>query len=353
MNHLLTIFLFLVAILGQAQESSTLIWNLHCLNRSAIFPEVDTYIGTPSPVVTDKKVSISGDPHNFESFSMYFWPDTLSPDSPYVYRDCLRNPEGDTYDLKKINALARRTRLLSQAYHLTRNQIYANQWLTDIQAWFIDKQTRMNPNFDYAQFVKNLNNNRGNYFGIIEAYVFVDIIESIRLMRSYGQLDRSTDRKLQKWFRQFARWLRTSPLGIKQSQAPNNLSVAYDVMSCAIDLYIGDTPHFNILVQQFADRRLYAQIQSDGSQPQEMRRALPLTYAIYNLQHVTDFCVMLYHIGIDYYHQHQARIDAAIKYIQQQLADTTRLNAAEQTDHHSLTVKTRMIQAQLQSISTK
>ena len=316
-----------------------LIWNIDTLHSSTIagisrkdiLRQANEYLRSPMLPVTIKKQSFSGNLHNYESLSTYFWPNPQNPKASYVSRDGEKNPERLDYDGDKINVLARRAKVLSLAYYLTGNAQYAKQWQEDINQWFVQKSTKMAPNMNYAQIIRNRNNNQGTYYGIIDAYVFIDVIESIYLMRYCHAIKRSTDRKIQKWFRQFTVWLETSAQGKQMAAAPNNLSLAYDVMLCAFKLYYNDNLSLSSICDVFTRRRLESQILPDGSQPEELKRATPIAYCIYNLEHVIDFCLILKSMGVDYYKQHTVRIDAAYNFIQRNLAEG-RLNTSEQNN---------------------
>ena len=348
-NEVLCVCLFAVFVTVQASATidKPLIWNIDTLHsstiagfsRNDILRQANECLRSPMLPVTIKKQSFSGNLHNYESLSTYFWPNPQNPKASYVSRDGEKNPERLDYDGDKINVLARRAKILSLAYYMTGNAQYAWQWQEDLNLWFVRKFTKMAPNMNYAQIIRNRNNNQGMYYGIIDAYVFIDVIESIYLMRHCHAIKQSTDRKIQKWFKKFTLWLEMSNHGKQMDSAPNNLSLAYDVMLCAFKLYYDENLPLNSICDMFTRRRLERQVLPDGSQPEELKRATPITYCIYNLEHVIDFSLMLKSMGVDYYKQHAARIDAAYNFIQQNLTLRNRLNTSEQNNLKYLTNK--------------
>ena len=339
--HITLLFLLsFVPIISGAKALSPILWNIAKLQSltpdSADYKEIvrkaDSFLGKPSIVVTNKVSSLSSDIHNYESLSTYFWEDESNPEGPYIYKDGEKNPERLDYDGAKINDFSYRTKYLAQAYFLTGDNRYSAQWLADVHAWFIDKSTFMNPNFEYAQVVKNTQDNHGNYYGIIDAYVLIDVVESVLLMKELKACNKKTYRKIKYWFEDFSTWMRESGNGIKQSQASNNLSVAYDVMMCEFYYYIGDKKRYEQIVGQFLSDRLEKQFLPDGTQPHELKRAKPISYSIYNLELVLDFCTMQWHSGVDYYSQNRQLIDAAMDYVANAVLQVDNLNNAEKPD---------------------
>ena len=276
-------------------------WTMCCLDTlTATSPEYrnivrqgEQCIHSSLPLITDKIDTFSGNRHNYESLSTYFWPSsTDTPTAPWVYRDGQKNPIRLKYDGDKINKFASRMLSLAKAYYLTNDSRFLHSWTEGIKAWCVETRTKMNPNFKYAQIVVNHNNNQGNYYGIIDGYVLIDVIESIRIMQYEEKVPPQLDKKLRKWFGQLSDWLMTSPLGIQQDHAPNNLSLAYDVMLYAFLTYTQQTEKAVTLVNNLPSRRIANQFKEDGSQPQELKRATPIAYSLYNLEHLLDFCLI-------------------------------------------------------------
>ena len=165
----------------------------------------DKHLDAPNVVVTDKPDDISLDPHNYASLSIYFWPDPKNPKGKYIIKDGQKNPEYKKYDGGKIEDLMLRLKHLSLAYYFTEDEKYRDAYLSQLNAWFIDKRTYMYPSFDYSQFAPGHNNGKGMAGGLIDAYWFNDIIESIRLVDSVEPIDKKTMKKLKRWLRMLMR----------------------------------------------------------------------------------------------------------------------------------------------------
>lgn len=248
-------------------------------------------IAAPPTAVTQKTRSISGDPHNFESLSIYWWPDTANPSGPYICKDGFFNPEYKLYDLPRLLKLKDNLTATAQAYFVSRDRAFYDYFCLQLDTWFIDSSTRMNPNFEYGQFIPGLRDNRGNPAGIIDAYAFIDIIESIRLTDAAKSIGRRRMKALRRWFEDFGRWMQQSEIGRGERRTTNNHGIAYDVTLYAIALFTGDSAT-QADVEASVGTRVASQIAADGAMPAELRRTRAFHYSIYNLTHIIDFLMM-------------------------------------------------------------
>lgn len=81
---------------------------------------------TPVSVMMKEHVPASGDKHDYESLSRYFWPNPNTPDGlPYVSRDGVSNPELEEYDRNKLSKMAETVSTLALAYYLSGEEKYA------------------------------------------------------------------------------------------------------------------------------------------------------------------------------------------------------------------------------------
>lgn len=297
--------------------AQNLLWDVSAIDAKGVVQSADKFCEMTPVAVTDKAVSRSGNKHNFEALSIYLWPDPDNPDGPYITRDGQPNPEYKEYDLPRLEELVKRTGALSRAYYVTGDKKYYTAFCNQIDTWFLSRNTRMTPNFEYNQFIPGRNNGRGCSAGLIDAYHFVNILEAVRLVDSKKSLGRSRTRKLKRWFRDFAGWMVTSDLGQQESRATNNHGSTYDITLYVLSQYVGDEATCDDILANFAERRINKQIEPDGSQPEELKRTKAYNYSVYNLQHMVDFCVILRNLGIDYINGEGARIKKAIDYLEQ------------------------------------
>lgn len=320
-------FLLFLAILP-SQSNAQILWNTHNLEllrdsdqykvmKEWIIRKAQNYIDKqPISVVTQDK-KFAPDPHFYSSIAIYWWPDSTNPSAPYIRKDGQRNPEADQYDGKKIADLRERLKWLSVAYWLTNDNSFKEAYIKQITTWFIDPETMMLPNFEYAQVRPGHNQNKGSVSGLIEAYDFIYIIESIRLMQAKQALSQELIDQTKEWFRQFAQWMTQSQLGQKEQNTKNNHSIAYDVNLLNISLFTQQDSLAKHISDNFAQKRLITQIKDDGTQPEELTRNNAMNYSIYNLNHIIDFCIIQEYLGNNFYMNNQQLIDQAFKWLWQ------------------------------------
>lgn len=229
------------------------------------------------------------DKKDYMSLSIYFWPNPDTKDGlPYVGKDGITNPQSKLYDLKGLNSTINNIKALAIACHLTENKKYANRAVTVLCAWFLDKDTGMNPNFDYAQIVPGKNNNKGNVYGVIEAYILNDVIQSVELLYDDNMMSSDDYRTIKSWFMQFLNWCLTSDHGKRAFDLKNNIGTAYEVTVARTALFVGRKDVAENIFKQFENKRIDNKILSDGRQPEELTRTNSFGYSIANLNYLLD-----------------------------------------------------------------
>ena len=253
----------------------------------------------PVSVMMKEKTPASGDKHDYMSLSRYFWPDPTKPDGlPYISRDGVSNPELERYDRTRLSTMANNVTTLSLAWYFSGNEQYAKKAVENLKVWFLNKDTRMNPNLNYAQVVPGKFDNRGRCYGVIDAYSFVEMIEAVQLLEQSSAFSKKDQKALRAWFTKFLNWILTSKQGIEEGEQRNNHSIAHDVQVIAYACYVGNQKVAEQYVREFPEKRIFQQIQPDGRQPQELRRTLAFGYSQYNLSHMIDVFMMAQHMGI-------------------------------------------------------
>lgn len=298
--------------------SQNLLWDVTDIKADCI--EKARVICSQRPVaVTDKQTSRSGDRHNFEALSIYYWPNPDNPDGPYIVRDGEYNPEYKLYDLPRLNTLKHNAINLSKAYYLTNDDKFYEAFVRQIDTWFIDKATRMNPDFEYNQFIPGRNKGKGCPAGLIDAYNFIHVLESVQLVESRKPIGKKRMKALRKWVSSFSAWMVESEIGKGESRATNNHGVAYDVTLFYLSHFTGNQKVCQQIGKEFAEKRINPQIQADGTQPLELKRTKAFSYSVFNLEHLVDFCMMQHRLGHDFLNNEGLRIKAAITYLKQYL----------------------------------
>lgn len=253
----------------------------------------------PLSVMMKEKTPASGDKHDYMSQARYYWADPAKPDGlPYINRDGVSNPELRKLDRNRLGDTAERITTLSLAWYFTGEEQYAQKATELIRVWFFNKDTKMNPNLEYAQMIPGLFNNKGRSYGLIDAYSFVDMLDAVALLEQSKAFTDRDDKQLKDWFKKLTKWMITSEQGREEASGANNHSVAYDAQIIAFSLYIGDKRTAQDIINAVPEKRMYPQIDPDGSQPHELRRTLGFHYSQYNLTHFIDIMQMAKKLGI-------------------------------------------------------
>jgi hypothetical protein len=263
------------------QADSTLIANK---SVEALIKRADSYLNDSKvySVVLKRQVSPAGSKHDYMSLAPYWFPDTSKENGlPYVRRDGERNPEEKEYpDKKNLNVFCKQVIDLSYAYKYTKKTEYAQKAQKLLRVWFIDTATCMNPNLNYAQFIKGRNDGRGA--GIVDTRVFADLLDAVTVLNSSGGLDEYTNIQLQDWFSKYFKWLVTSSNGKKERVAKNNHGSWFAWQYFRIAKFIGKEDSAQAILKTINDRIAW-QIDPDGKQPLELVRTKSLSYSLFNL----------------------------------------------------------------------
>lgn len=315
------LILLFVTLATAAATAQNLLWNVEQIDRAAddpayaalkttIIKKADGFVSRKPLAVTDKTITRSGDPHNYESMAIYYWPDPTKVDGlPYIVKDGAHNPEYKEYNFSALLELVVRLRYLSVAYRTTRDMKYHDAFCRQLDTWFIDDETYMYPQLLYSQIKPGHNNGLGCAAGILDAYQFVEVIESIRLVHQTKSIGRSRHRNLRAWFRELAEWIDNSEQGHGAAAFTNNIGVAHDITLYAMYSFAKKKRLANRAIANFETERIDAQIEDDGRQPRELERPRALTYSVANLQYFVDYCALTQTTS--------PRVNNAIEYLQQ------------------------------------
>jgi hypothetical protein len=234
-------------------------------------------------VMNKKQTPPSGDKHDYMSTGPYWWPDPTKADGlPYIRKDGLRNPEYfDITDSQEMDRVENSAETLALAYYFTKDEKYA-QWATEvIKAWFLNPETKQNPNMNYAQAIPGINTGRGA--GLIHSRGFFRVIDAAILMEGSKSWSRKNDKALKKWFSEYLTWLVESPLGKAEAKARNNHGTLYSVQVITYGIFTNRLEIALAEIETFKNR-LESQLKPDGSQPLELVRTKSWNYTNMNLQ---------------------------------------------------------------------
>lgn len=320
---LLTLSFFAACCIGTI-DAQCLLWdteNLKTLKSRSDSPLYQNivnggnYFLTQMPVaVTRKGQSFSGEYHNYESLSFYTWPNPEDPNGPWVTRHGYINPQYKEFDFERLLTLQAAARYMALSYYVTRDQRYHEGLQRWIKAWFVDEETCMYPQMEYAQVRPGEYGNHGTPWGIVEAYSLLDVLESYQLVNDLKPFDKEIDAKMHDWTRAFSNWLMTSNAGKAECRMGDMHSIAYDVILYYFSAFNNDKKVMKNITKGFVER-LNSQIDEEGKMPREMAGQRVFHDHLYNIQHIVDFCMMQKRQGKNYYHQQKKLIDRAVLFL--------------------------------------
>ena len=272
---------------SQAADDPTIPVGVHGKN---VIAKADALLKRGPPTIADKPATPpSGDRRDYQSLSIYWWPNPINRGVPYIYADGARNPEADMFDEPKLRAFGENVDVLTRAHLLTGTIIYAETARAWLRAWFLDEETRMNPHFRYAQTVPGWID--GTPMGILEGLPLARYIpRSVAVLYQGGNLTDDEYQKIRDWFFRIVEWLENSPQGKYANGLDSNHGTWFDVQLVSYHGFLGNRARAKEILETVGERRISRQIQRDGRQPAELARAKPYDYSCYNLDALLTLC---------------------------------------------------------------
>ncbi|HVU53440.1 MAG TPA: alginate lyase family protein [Puia sp.] len=246
---------------------------------------------TPITVTASRCPRSAGGPHDFYSEGDYWWPDPKHPDSPYIQRDGMTNPENFTAHRLAMIRLSRIVGALATAYRLTGDAKYIRPVLEHCKAWFVDSATHMNPNLQYAQAIKGRATGRG--IGIIDTIQLMEVVMGLEAMEDDAAMDKGLLDRIRQWFKEYLKWLTTHPYGKDEMNAANNHGTCWVMQVAAFAHFTGDGQLMAFCRRRYKEVLLPGQMDADGSFPRELKRTKPYGYSLFNLDAMATICQLL------------------------------------------------------------
>ena len=271
----------------------------------------------PYSVTNKEKVPPSGDKHDYASYSRYWWPDKNKPDGlPYIRRDGETNPDSQSSkksDRPRIESIGINTETLGLAYYLTGEKKYAVKAAELLRVWFLNPETRMNPNLNHAQCRPG--HNDGTKSGVLDGRMMTRALEGSLLIAESSELSDAERKGLREWAGKYHHWLTTSELATEEAASRNNHGTFYDAQTMYFALYSGNEESAKQIAKKVAQNRILSQIKPDGSMPEEMARTRPLFYSNYNLHAMFLVAHLSKKVDVDVLQAGDSRLRAGLDFL--------------------------------------
>jgi Alginate lyase len=180
---------------------------------------------------------------------------------------------------------------LTAAWLVSKDRRYADHAVKHLRAWFIEPETRMNPNLLYSQAIKN--KVTGRSIGVIDTIHLVEVARAASVLEQNGALPAADRDGVKKWFSEYLTWLTTHEFGTTERDAKNNHGTCWVLQAAEFARLVGQAAVTADCRDRYKKILLPGQLAADGSFPQELRRTKPYGYSLFNIDIFAGVCQIL------------------------------------------------------------
>lgn len=248
----------------------------------------DQILGREFTYVTDKVHRPDGaTPNDYVSMDRYAWPDSDGEYTITARRDGVTNPkmyDDSRYDRERMAELSSAVYTLALAYYYSNNESYAEKAAELVKNWFLNSETLMNPNLDFAQIRPGQpGSGGGGSPGIIDTNDLIKIVEGVSLIFDSPSWSGSNHKDLKEWFYNFTIWIINNYNA--DAYSSSNLSTWMDVQRSVYFLFseqeerLNSNFHITPILE-----RIDNHINPMGIQTNELSRQRQRHYEYFNLR---------------------------------------------------------------------
>ena len=255
-------------------------FNLVEIERDRIITKAAKYLDqAPRTVTADLCERSLGTKHDFYSEGDYWWPNPDDADGPYIQRDGQSNPNNFIAHRESMIRLSDIIGTLSSAYQITKDEKYTAHAVKHLKAWFIDKDTRMNPSLLYSQAIKGRHSGRS--IGLIDTIHLVEVARGAKLLKASTSFPADDQAAVTGWFREYLQWLNTHEYGKEERSCTNNHAVCWSLQAAAFADLVGDEEQLAWIRNEFKTVYIAKMMREDGGFPAELKRTKPYGYSLF------------------------------------------------------------------------
>lgn len=256
--------------------------HLRELERDRVLRQGRAFLKQVPKTITAVRAERSpGGLHDFYSEGDYWWPDPKNPHGPYIRRDGETNPDNFVAHRELLMRLSLRMPALTAAWVLTGHRDFAAHASTHLRAWFVEPNTRMNPNLQYAQAIHGID--QGRSIGIIDTVHLAEVAQATLVLAQSKAIDPAIESGTRAWFTEYVHWLTTSAHGQQERDEKNNHGSCW-VLQAACFATLTRIEEIRVLCRErFLNTLIQNQIATDGSLPLELSRTKPYGYCLFDL----------------------------------------------------------------------
>jgi hypothetical protein len=218
--------------------------------------------------------------HDYYSDSPYWWPVEGNPEAPYIRKDGERNPDRFMNHKEEVAKFYKGVLSIAFYSYFTEDSDYGQKANELLKIWFVNSETKMNPNLKYSQLIRNRTKPRG--VGIIDGRRLAYLTEAIILLRLNDQLEENVYLGIQEWYSELLSWLTTSYYGLDEKQRGNNHGTWWAAQVALIGSFLQNEDQIKALDDHSKHYLLDNQIDENARQPLEEKRTRSLSYSAFN-----------------------------------------------------------------------
>jgi hypothetical protein len=275
-------------------------------NISTYVRQSQESLAIESPTITSNTSFIkqTSGPNNYASLAPYYHPDPTSENGfPYIRMDGVinrSNMSSRTSDGMYVSRLCALLTPLCILYYYTKSEDYATRAISIIEKFFINEETKMNPDLTYSGMV--IGNSmedlriRGATIDIQRLSMMTDLIQ---LLKTSTNWTIEIENAMVLWFDSLSDWFKTHPRGILQNTYNHNIKTSYVKQLCSYLCFCGKIQEAKNYLEDTVRTMLSAQIDIDGKQVLEMERTRSRHYSNFNLQLLVELAIISNSLGVN------------------------------------------------------
>ncbi len=269
------------ALRSQATLSSRV--DVGTLERDRVLTEAKDALKRPIETITTRKSPRKdGDPHEYYS-ELSFAQSDLVPRTARSFRD----------HATLLRQFSNSVATLTAAYVLTHEDAYALRAGQHLYAWFVQPETRMNPQLAFAGFDPREKSAVGQPSGIIDAVPLAEIARSMSFLVDTAALSPPDFETTHQWFASLLEWMNTAREPVIAREAKDRTASAWLLLASAISRSLRNSAVLDACTHRFRKPTLRNQITAGGVFPREIVTAFPFRNTLLNFELLTAACQLL------------------------------------------------------------
>ncbi|KAI8922204.1 alginate lyase-domain-containing protein [Powellomyces hirtus] len=287
--------------LADGASADPTVYTVVVSQTSATTNAKNTTAGATDPLVPPK------DPHDFYSLAPNWVRNPITATGlPYIpaRTDGETNPEAlVSPDAEYLRHMVDDTWYAALAYFWTGEDRYAEVAARRVRQWFVDDATKMNPNFEYANWVKGrsvappltakLLNPLFPLPHLADLWDIHRLLDGISLLHSSSHLTPTDRTAFNSWATSYLTWLQTSTHGQHETNLTDYRGVYHDLQQISLLLFLARPDEAAHVVAAHTVPRMTTQIGPDGKiiaelvKPNAWESAVTYIQGLFVIGHMT------------------------------------------------------------------